>query len=194
MNEAEKRDLVKLPYSKYKWEERAEGRRYVLHHKSGVIFEWSIIDPERESKNGAWPYCLGYQVDRVDFFGLGSYGSNIRVEIPEGLDAAIDKFVKDEGDKTILARAVSKMGSRAWELGDKYMVRFSKPGVFHHGTFFESYADIERYLRNLVSNKENFEAKVYLAPQGEAVDYLGTYRVEYGPQGEKTTTFEKVVA
>lgn len=172
------KDLVKLPYSTHQWEERAEGRRYVLEHEeSGVIFEWSVIDPQRETRNGAWPYCLSYQIDRVDFFGKGSYGSNIRVESPEELDAAIQKFLTSEGAQTIEARRVAKLGHRSWELGDKYMMRISAPGVFHHGTFFESFLDVETYLKAIVNDSKPFEAKLYYAPMGEAIDFLGTYEV-----------------
>jgi hypothetical protein len=186
-------DLVKLPYSIHQWDERAKDRRYVLEHQeSGVIFELMIIDQDKKTTNGAWPICLSYQVDRVDFFGCGSYGSNIRLEDVSQIDDAIEDFLKIEGNRTLEARRIAKLGSRSFELGHKYMVRFQKAGLFHHGTFFESFQDIEEYLKALVSNSEEFLAKVYLASNGEAVDYLGAYDVTFKNK-EKKIVFSKTI-
>jgi hypothetical protein len=72
------------------------------------------------------------------------------------------------------------------------MIRFHAPGVSHHGTYFESFMDIEEYLAAIASNCQDFTAKVYLAPNGEAIDYLGEYLVTM-KSGKKRLVYTKTI-
>lgn len=180
--------------SRFAWEERAENRRYSLKFDNGLYFELLIIDPERKNeKIGQWPYALEYQYRCVDCFGLGSYGSAVKLETLENLDDELEKLIEQYGQKSANAISISKLGARSWQLGHKYMVRFMAPGLFHHGTYFESFNDIESWLKIMKTNgEEQMSAKVYFSPAGEAEEYLGEYIIKT-KSGKKTIGFQKIV-
>ncbi len=112
----------------------------------GLYFHFFAIAPEG-SKYGAWPYCLEYQYKGLDYFGLGDYGSNYRIENPKDVNHALMILVDELSPKSFKAIQVAKLGSRKFELGHKYHVKFQRPGLFHKGTFFESFRDIEEYIK-----------------------------------------------
>ena len=180
--------------SKFAWEERVKGRRYSLKFDNGLYFEVLIIDPERKNeKIGQWPYALEYHFKGIDCFGLGTYGSSVRLETLENLDSEVEKLIGKYGENSADAISISKLGTRSWQLGLKYMVKFTAPGLFHHGTYFESFNDIETWLKVMKTNGEGqMDAKVYFSPAGEAEEYLGEYTIKT-ESGKKTIGFQRLV-
>ena len=55
----------------------------------GLYFSFKAIAPYG-SKYGAWPYCLEYSFKGLDFFGLGDYGSNKRVDNPDEVNTILN--------------------------------------------------------------------------------------------------------
>lgn len=174
-------DLVSLPYSKFKWEERAKDHRYVSYHAGGIVIEFH---PQPNRHGHSW---FSYQFNGLDFFGLGQYGSNQDVQTPEMLDHEIESIIDKYLQKSSEAIEASKVASRTWEVGHKYMVRFTASGVFHHGTYFESFHDIEWWLKILNCYGQDFTAKVFSTPNGEPDDYLGQYEVKQQGNSRKIT-------
>ena len=114
----------------------------------GLTFQFKAIAPEG-SKYGAWPYCLSYELNGLDFFGLGTYGSNERIDDPQSVNEALNRLIDKLKDQSRSAIEISKLGSREFVPGQKYLVKFERPGLLHRGTWFESFRDIETYIKRL---------------------------------------------
>ena len=135
-------------------------------------FNFRAIAPEG-SKYGAWPYCLSYQVPGLDAFGIGDYGSNIRIEDPSNVDGVLNEFIAKNKADAIKTLETAKLGSREYQVGHKYKVIFTSIGLSHSGTYFESFRDIETYLKRLNEGKsQRFGAEVFSASGRE---FLGEY-------------------
>lgn len=139
----------------------------------GLHFKFYSIDPERKTKCGAWPYCISYQTKGLDAFGLGDYGSNYRVENPENAESILNELVSKFAEESLRAIRISKLGSREYQVGHKYKVRFESQGLIHSGTYFESFRDIKEYFERVNEGKPHrCEAAVFLAV---TKDYIGRY-------------------
>lgn len=159
--------------NQYKFDENGvcEIPELELHYK------FSAIDPERTSKYGAWPYCISYQVAGLDHFGLGHYGSNYRLESADNANAVLNELILKHAPESKRAIEISRLGSREYSVGHKYKIQFLRPGLFHKGTYFENFRDIETYIARANEGKHKdanaLEVRVFMT------DSKGTYLGKY---------------
>jgi hypothetical protein len=140
----------------------------------GLHFDFKAIAPEG-SKYGAWPYCLSYSYQSLDFFGLGWYGSNVRIDDPSQVNDKLNDLIAELSPRSLKAIELNKMSRRQPDLGDKYKVIFTAPGLSHSGTYFESFAELESYLTYVFdgqSHMKDLKAEVYHTTSGI---HLGSY-------------------
>lgn len=148
--------------------------------ESGLSFKLSRIAPEG-SKFGAWPYSLEYSYCALDFFGLATFGSNLKIDATNDVAAeilaleAMEKLKSEFGSKSEKVLKASKVFTREFEVGQKYKVKFEAPGLIHSGIYFESFADIFSFFSEMsLYTLKEVKALVFHSTTG---DLLKTYSI-----------------
>ena len=165
---------TKLP-SKHNFERVTDCRFRISFPENGMYFEVGII---KDAKYGAWPFRLEYSYHSLDTGGLGTYGSAKKLESLDDIDAEMDKLINELGPKSKKAMEVAKTFSREWSPGFSYILAPNGRGLHSRGFYFESFRDMETYLRLANSFNCDYVAAVVYTPNGEPSDYLGQYRIK----------------